>query len=214
MDKEQKKNKEMNSKVKRFIFSYYKIVTILVILLLVVGSYYFILQPKYKEISLGGRYDLFNLEQDIILKNEYLSTLQQLNDNYAEIDSQNKVRLERILPKESDIPGLLVQLEALAESEDVLLASLSFKEVPKVAPSTRRSRKRPVEEESSAVMAQLNKVTIDLNLVTNSVTGDYRKVKSFLTAIEHNLRIFDVNSVFYSPGSPNFTISLVTYYLD
>lgn len=208
-----------SSMIKVFFFKYYKLVTIFIILLLIVGSYYFILQPKYREVSIGGRYNLSSLQQDLENRNEYLKQLQELNDSYNSISASQINRLEQALPKENDVPGLLVQLEALAVSEGVFLRGVNFSDVPQETLGTRgtsraaRSRAAANDQNQSDPLSLVQKVTVNLDLVSAGI-GNYEQMKSFLTAIENNLRIFDVDSVSFDPNQANFSVNLVTYYLN
>ncbi len=61
-----------------------------------------------------------------------------------------------------------------------------------------------------ALSGNIGKLNITLNLMGSE--NNYLDIKSFLTALESNLRLFDVNAVYFSPGTPTFTVNLTTYY--
>lgn len=208
------KQVEKSSKLKLFSFRYYKVITSVIVLLIVVSSYYFVLQPKYNEVSIGGRYNLSSLQEDLSNRQDYLSQLQDLNNNFDKISAQEKIKLEKILPRDSDVPGLLVQIESLALDHNLLLEGVTFNEVPRVVQgASRRSNRGVVTEEVVDPLESIDKVTVNLNLRSLDGSG-YTRVKEFLTSLEDNLRIFDVSAVFFTPDSPSFSISLVTYYLN
>ena len=212
---EQKNNLKRGSFLKVFFFKYHNLVTTLTILILIVGSYYLILQPKYREVSIGGRYNLSSLQQDLENRNEYLKKLQELNDSYKNLSSSQLTRLEQALPKESDIPGLLVQLESLAFSEGVFLRGVSFSEVPQETLSTRSSNRTVRNNQTGASSPDqlVRKISVNLDLLSAGA-GNYEQIKSFLAALENNLRIFDIDSVFFDPNQTVFSVNLVTYYLN
>lgn len=214
MDKKEKKVGQ-SSRLKLFSFRYYKVITAIIVLLIVVSSYYFVLQPKYNEVSIGGRYNLSSLQEDLSNRQNYLTQLQNLNNNFDKISAQEKIKLEKILPRESDVPGLLVQLESLALDNDLLLEGVTFNEVPRITQTNSRRSNRGVvvEEEEANPLDNIDKVVVNLNLRSLS-GGSYAKVKEFVENLESNLRIFDVSAVFFTPDSPSFSISLVTYYLN
>ena len=162
-------------------------------------SYYFILEPKYQEVGIGGRYDLDNLKQEFTKRQEYLKDLKTLADNYQEVNQVDIEKLKKILPEEKDIPELFVQLQALAEEHNFLLVSVSINE------SAEAVKKKTGTE-------GIKKLSISLNLISSGETGDYDELKEFLTTLEHNLRLFDVNAVYFSPDSPNYTLDIFTYY--
>ena len=75
-----------------------------------------------------------------------------------------------------------------------MLAGVTINEIP--------------EDETAA---QLQKLTVNVELI-GTLGNSYPEVKNFLSDLEKNLRIFDVNAVYFSPDSNTYSVNLFTYY--
>ncbi|MFA5021889.1 MAG: type 4a pilus biogenesis protein PilO [Patescibacteria group bacterium] len=194
--KDEKNKKDLQLKLA--VLRYYKLVTVLLLIVIGTLSYYFILEPKYQAVGIGGKYNLDTLNQDLNKRQNYLSNLQKLIANYQKISQEQVAKLSEILPPKEDIPDLFIQLQNLAQEQNLLLSSISINEVPDTA-------------QAKNANSQIKKLSISLNLIGGK--GDsYSEIKQFLAALEYNLRLFDVNSVYFSPDSPSYTINIFTYY--
>lgn len=164
-----------------------------------------------------------------------LSQAQSLNEKLAGLKKKYQnlekevQRVADALPKNQDIPALLVQLEAMTSQNGLILNSVafSFPETPKkksaagsqepsLAASPAAASTPSLSQSSSAAALPPNVkiVGIELNL-----SGNYNSLKNFLKAVENSLRIMDVTAVdFGSSGTggsetmPTFTVGLETYY--
>ena len=136
-------------------------------------------------------------------------------------------RVNQAVPKGEDIPGLLVQLEQLASQNGLILNSVSFA----MADSKKAKKTTVVAENSlsaatgalsstlkSSVPVGTKILTVDLSLA-----GIHNSFRTFLSAIEENLRIMDVATINFSgktsglsPESSNqdFKISLNVYFRE
>lgn len=200
MAKEIKKKKEGNIQFKLAILRYYKWITVVAVILIFALSYYFVLEPKYQQVGLGGQYNLDSLTEELDKRKVYLEELKKLEANYEKISQDEIEKLEKILPAKKDIPGLFVQFQALAEKHGFLLTSISINDIPQ-------------NEKDTQKVANLSRLSISLNLIGRG-SGSYDEIKSFLSTIEYNMRLFDVNSVYFSPDSPDYSINLFTYYYE
>lgn len=199
MDKPPKKDKKI-SLVTLIILKYHRYITIGLVVLILVSSYFWILQPKYQQVRKGGTFNLNTLESEFQKRQDYLLELKTLKSNYEKIKKADVDKLDKILPSKNDIPGLFVQLESLALENNLFLNSISINETP-------------ANPRSKEAVSEIKKFTINLSLFTSS-DGDYRGLKQFLEEIENNLRLFDVNSVFFDPNSSEYSISLFVYYYN
>ena len=190
--------KKKNLQLKLAFARYYKWITLLIIIAIIALSYFYILEPKYQQVGIGGKYNLASLENELAKRKDYLDNLKQLVANYQKVSQEEIEKLKAILPEEKDIPGLFVQLQALAEEQGFLLASVSINEMSE----------NVIKNEAPSGLQKLN---ISLNLIGRGESS-YDEVKGFLSALEYNLRLFDVNAVYFSPDSPDYTINLYTYY--
>lgn len=192
--------KRKNLRLKLAVFRYYKLITVFLVILIVFLSYYFILEPKYQQVGVGGRYNLDTLKDKLSERERYLENLKKLTANYQKISQADINNLKNILPNQKDIPGIFVQLQALAEEYNFLLSGVSINEVPK---EVKKGKESP---------EKISKLNISLNLIGSGESGNYAELKDFLSALEDNLRLFDVNAVYFTPDSPNYSINIFSYY--
>lgn len=186
--------KEKEVKFNQFFARYYKIITLFLVVVIIILGYY-LLAPKYQEVGLGGKYSLATLSQEKQEQLRYLEDLKKMVDNYRMINKSEIEKLNQILPEEKDIPGLFVQFQALAQENGFILTSININQEPeRVASSEDRG--------------EIKKLNISLNLIGK----DYEALKVLLEAIESNLRLFDVNAIYFNPDSNDYSINLFSYY--
>ena len=191
-----KNNKKKGLDFSKILSRYYKMITLVLVTSVFVLGYY-LLVPKYQEISLGGEYSLDTLEQEKSSRQNYLKDLKKIIENYNQISQEDIDKLKQILPEQKDIPNLFIQLQALVEDNGFILSSVDISEGNAGVAKGNNS--------NGAVIQRLN---INLDLVGR----DYIALKEFLQSLEYNLRLYDVNAVYFVPGSDTYSINLFTYY--
>lgn len=119
-------------------------------------------------------------------------------EGFAKKYAENAVAIERyasIVPARKSAPELVSSLQTLANSNGLQLTTLALA-------TNAKETKNPYESQS-----------VDIGL-----TGGYPSFKSFLTALERNIRIIDITSIDANPTSENspiisFRIKGKAYYL-
>lgn len=198
--------------LKAFFSRYFRVLAgVLALLILVLGGYFFVL-PKYYQARGATSQTLTLLSAEAEKRRDYLEALKQLAVNYQKINQAEVNRLKAILPTDKDLPGLFVQLQALAEENNFLLADLNISELADRQAAGSLLAAEPAAAKKSAG-GQLKKLAINLNLVGSKSSG-YPELKRFLDAVEQNLRLFDVEAVYFSPDSPKYSLTLFTYYFS
>jgi len=194
------------------------IIIIFIVLTVLVAWQYFV--PTFNKVS-GLREDL-KIWQGKLEDTQALSQkLESLKKKYDVMSDETK-RVNQAIPKGEDVPGLLVQLEQLASQNGLILNSVSF-----AVADAKKAKKIAVSSEDSALSASPAIVSAGAkNLALDlSLTGGQGSFKTFLLAIEENLRIMDVATIsFAGKGSSggtgiesvnqDFRISLNTYFRD
>ncbi len=180
-------------------FRFHLVITGVLVLLIATGGYLLILQPKYQRIMSGDTTGLAALDLELAQRQAYLGELETFIANYRQINPRDIDRLKKILPSDEDVPGLFVQFEALAAANNLFLSSMSINEVPESAVAQVQSK-------------GVKRITVSLDLVGNDAVSRYAEVKRFLTDLESNLRLFDIDAVYFSPDSPEYSINLTAYY--
>ena len=102
------KKTEKNRQFKLVLLRYHKWLTFLVVVLIIVASYYFILEPKYQQVGIGGSYNTETLMEEVNKRENYLRQLEELKQNYQRVNQAQIAKLEKILPGQKDIAGLFV----------------------------------------------------------------------------------------------------------
>lgn len=193
------KRKRRNLQLKIVFIKYNKAITLFLVIIILVFSYYFILKPKYEQVGGSGSYNLSNGKEDYVKRKSYLLDLKKLVTNYRQISQQDLNKLKEILPDQEDTASLFVQFQALAIENNFLLAGVTINEVPEK------------EKSSKKLPSEIKKLNITLELVGDQKQG-YLQLKEFLSSLERNLRLFDVNSIYFSPDSANYSINIFAYY--
>jgi len=179
----------------RLIFArFYKLITASLVILIVVGGYLFVLEPKYRESGQGNRVNLDLTKAELLKRQQHSEQLQALVENYNKINPADIARIKMILPREKDIPGLFVQFQELATKNNMLLAAINFNDTPSTPDSD-----------------EIKKISINVDLV--GISGiSYREIKNFIASVETNLRLLDIDSVFFTPDSNNYSLTIMAYY--
>lgn len=133
--------------------------------------------------------ELRNLEEK---RNNLLSS-------YNSISKSDLEKLNQIFPKNSDNGRILVSLEKISQDRGIKLKKAEFK--------------TDNQNDIKAIQAaNLTFNTIDLSFI---ISASYDSFKSFLDALERNLRIIDVTNISFSTGETNlyeFIIQADAYY--
>lgn len=127
------------------------------------------------------------------------------------LSESNYQRVTEAITLTDDLPGLLVQLEALSSQnglilDRVALASVNEKKSKSVSQSVSQETAQPGGLKSSEVLVGLS--------------GDFSSLRNFLKAVENNLRIMDVSSVSLSDTAsaagreflPSYEVKLNVYH--
>jgi len=143
-------------------------------------------------------------------KRELVSKTEQLKQAYNSKQEDIK-KVYYVLPKEKQIPELIVQFEALASGNGLILEDLSIQE-------KKRAQKTKKEEEqrtSEVILQEVETLKISLK-----VTGTYSSFESFLKTLESNVRIMDIQDINFNSKENkqeenlfiDFDVELEAYY--
>lgn len=191
-------------KMQLFFVRYNVILTLATVCLIIALSYFWFLRPKYELIGQGGANDIKFLQEQKLRRQTYLNKLKDVSAKYHKINESEIEKLKKILPTDPEIAGLFIQLQDLAQKNNLLLANVSINETAPADESQANA--------ASPDLDQLKRLSISLNLISRG-EGSYEELKKFLTILESNLRVFDVQAVYFTPKSPNYSLSLITYYI-
>lgn len=190
MDVEEKKL----SSLKLFLLQYFKFIIPAIIILILVFGFMFFLNPKYNEVKVSGALNLEAKQVGLANKEVQLSELKKLAENYSQLLKSDIEKIEKILPSEEDIPGLLVQLENTAKNNIFNILSLDINSIQSLSKNKQND--------------SIKKLAITLTIEG----GGYTDLKLFLSQLESNLRLFDVEALNFTSGSNLYTLNISTYY--
>ena len=132
----------------------------------------------------------------IVEKKEVLAKVEQLKEAFNNREDAIK-KVSYIFPEEKDSAGLIVQFEALASENGLILERIDFGRVTKD-------------------QKDLTVKSLDLTL---NLKGSYPAFKSFLEALELNVRMMDIQTINFTAGKEDagitlfeFNIKLKVYY--
>lgn len=163
------------------------------------------------QAQIAARLGTINLEKQVI---------QKLNSISQVLDSQktNVERLEQAIPSNNQEPEILSMIENISSQNGLNLISLDIT-IPEeqLLPKGIKVRDLPIEKQ---LLKRLE--------ITTNLEGNYASLKNWLTAMEKNLRIMDVNKISFkikqsftstNTVAPNidptfdFAINTITYIL-
>lgn len=186
-----------------------RIYTIIILLALAGAAVWFLILPVYDGIS-AARTELAVQEKKIKEAEESKAKLLQLQEKYETLKAEEEKILSAV-PNKGDVPGLLIQLEALSSQNGLILNSIDFS----YPAETQKTHAAAVDADESqktsspaggtmalpaalaAAPAAPSVKTLSMNL---SLSGNYEAFKNFLKAVENNLRLTDVVFTNFSYG--------------
>lgn len=195
------------SKLKTWVASHFKFLAILLVVMILLGGYFFIIHSKIKEFGPGGEFDLTAKKNELIRQDKYLKELSILADSLEEVKKIGLGKLDYILPVNQKLPLIFVQLENIAQESDLLLTNIQISE------AIQRKKSTGLKEESEVVVP-VGHTLKQLNINLTLAEGSYSDLIKFLENIEANMRLMDVLSIGFSAGSDTYSVNLVTYYLQ
>lgn len=150
-----------------------RLIISIIILAAIVLVVIFLILPQWSNVT-NLQSQINSTKAELSQKTDLAKKLDEMLSKYDEVF--NKVqKVDFVVPKDSQRPELIVQLESLAKDNGLVLSSLEFSEAPK--------------KEGE----QLKTLNISLALA-----GTYEAFKNFILSAEQNLRIMDIESVSFS----------------
>ena len=210
----------------RNLIKYFSLIVTLILLLIIVLSYYNLFFPKYQEIRNLREIGLVAKRLDLDKKSLHLKKFEELLQNHQAIAAQDLLKLRQMLPESSDLPGLFVQLQNLGQEQNLQLASVAVLEVKEAEKKkTQAAAYEFLGQEQGkpqSVVPELKDIKqLSVNLqyqVQDQDAINYAFFKNFLESFENNIRLFDINSLGFAlseasgkGGTINFNFT--TYYL-
>lgn len=138
--------------------------------------------PSYNKF-VSFREEIDKQNNSLIEKKELVANVNQLKQVYDSRKDEVK-RVYYAIPAKRDIPGLIVQFEALASENGLILENINLGKI-----KTERSKLGEIESPEETYKS------LDITL---KLAGNYLAFKSFLQALEFNVRLMDINLISFS----------------
>jgi Tfp pilus assembly protein PilO len=187
------------------------IALVLLMLILILAVFFLLIKPtaiglKQTNIDLGAK------RAELKAKEEKLVQLQKLEKELPEIEKRS-ASLDKALPSKADLPGILVQIEAIAKKHKIALAETTT--VQPVATTNNLGIEGDSEPASTVAVGPTTKEV----KFSFGMTGKYGEIIKFLETLQENLRIFKLDTLQItgpSDDSPDFqvTTQITTFYID
>lgn len=215
--------------MKKVIISLIGLVIVLVLIFLSGIPLWDSVKIKYGELN-NKQQDLENLQQ----LTEKISRLKQ---EYQSLESETE-KVFLALPKEKDIPNLLIQFQALATTNGLSMESINFGQIAAQKTANKASNNVVVVDEEEFTM-DMKKTTASAVITANSqsmtsslrdlnvdmtLVGAYDDFKKYLVALAKNVRSMDVKKISFDKVSQestnggidnynyNYNLSVMVYY--
>jgi Tfp pilus assembly protein PilO len=177
-------------------------------LLFLVGAlliYFYLIQGEYEssqnlKAKLNSKQDFLDKEKNTVLQ------VQKLIDSYKQSQNQQNPQagISLALPTSQDVAGATAQLSGLAQQSASNLQSITVSILPAQVAKSAAAKKGVATEGNFQDTLQKPLGTISFAL---KLTGGYESIKSFISLLETNLRIFDLRSFTITPVAVKESVS-------
>ena len=160
--------------------------------------YGMLVRPQYAEIN-NLRGELSSKKAAVERQTEIVENLKQAISGAQGDIATYRQNVSLALPSGIDYPTLTNQINALSQSLGFVINSIDFNVLPSITTTGAGQ---------SDVIPVLKTIRIQMEL-----KGNYQNFEKFLSSIEKNIRVLDVDSfdVSVSPGDPNYTYQVVLH---
>ena len=127
--------------------------------------------------------------------------VEQVEKLVSSYEGQGRVQqaVSDVLPVKEDIAGALAQLYGLAQNNGLTVKSLSISTAPPIL-RKKNTTANPGTSELSDFSTSLQKGVGTISFGVQ-LSGSYENLKNFLSAIETNIRVFDVGQIEVQPAA-------------
>lgn len=165
----------------------FRVLTPIFSIIIAIAVYFVVTQPMFGEMQIVQ--DETNQYREAVDKAHLFNqTLQELLTKRKSFGAQEMERLEALVPNSVDEVKLLVDLEAMAERQQMLIGNISV-DKPKVPVVRERNPEIP----TTVTLENLSSIDISFSLI-----GTYDQFRSMLTDIERSLVLMEVISLSFT----------------
>ncbi len=163
--------------------------------------------PQWNRVGLGKEFDNEALLRDLRSKEQVHQQLKALRANLESIPEEQLETIGVILPQQQLVPELMNQLETVARTSGVNLASVNITEVQEA--DTRSARQRLQQPNAASANSGVKTLRIQIDITAFR----YQNFERFIENLQANARIMDIQRLTFRSDSETHTVFLHTYYL-
>lgn len=202
----EEKRKQSEYKVNIFLVHYFKWLVLGAVVIIWAGSFFLVIQPKYKRINVDIKMVGEDKKMELAEKERELNKLIGLEEAYKEVEKENINKIKMMLSDEGKENNLMSQLESLVSKNGLLLSSLQIEKA--AAESARSAGGGESGKAESGLLREIGKVRIKMDLVGT----DYVGLKNIIAALENNIRLIDIVKLNFFPEEGKTSLEAVAYY--
>jgi len=158
----------------------------IIILICLIGGAVFFLWPKYKDFN-NLRLSVQDKKAELANKEKYFSELNDISQKLKEYNSELQ-KINASLPATATVPELVDFLAKKSSENGLILEKVILDKIS------------PLEQDS-----QIQKISLSISL-----SGFYPGLKNFLSSLQKNSRLVEIDSILFSEpqAGKTFTIDL------
>lgn len=194
-----------------FFIKYFNLLVLFLIIIILSSGYLLIIKPKYKQTALKNQLEVKDLEIEYINRQKYLDKLKKVKEVYESIKTEDREKIEAVIPTSADVEQLITEIESMAIKNGLILASLSVK--PESDQTIGQSKLNSEDSRSSLKEEKLPANILKVKISMKLLGVDYSALKNISKTIENNLRLMDLKKIDYNPTEGKLVLDILTYYL-
>jgi hypothetical protein len=199
-----------------YLSKYFYWLLLFLIIILVFVFYFFFVRPQLSRNDVTQYFNQKSEMEQLNFLKQQKSEVEAILNDFRQFSSQNSQGLEKLLPREKEIPNLILQLDSFAKESNLVLISFS------VGGQQNSENEENVVSSFSNSNSEENLSIGELKLTLNFKTSDdipveelpaYVRLKNLISLIETNLRLMDITALnFANNNEEGFSLDLKTYF--
>ncbi|MEK7579418.1 MAG: hypothetical protein AAB460_02735 [Patescibacteria group bacterium] len=178
-------------------------ITSIILIIVAIVAFVFIANPRFDKVS-ALKKESATFDDALDRSKELISLRGALLTKYNSIPTEDRNRLDVMLPNSIDTVRLIIDINTLATRYGLSLSNISVGEVNGTTENDRTL---------GPSFGEFGSVSLGF-----TVSATYDQFRAYLADLERSLRLLDVKSIAFTAGDTansltNYTISLTTYWL-
>lgn len=210
MNSDKSRAKSLLNKINFLLANNFNYLIAIVILLILLFSFFVILKPEYDDIREKAKELTAKTEEEYFEKIKRFKRLSDYIEVYNEIDTKDIQKVEVMLSRQELKEELFTRIESIIENNGLMLLSIIVQEEQEeqTVVNKRSVILNEVEEDERKLPSEIGKIKLELSIMG----ADYKGLKNLLRVFENNLRIMDVEHISFSPKGETIDLKITSYY--